>query len=655
MLSKSRLIAGLYIACTLFCFPLAEGVCMEDDLSLDMELDLDDEAEESKTEPLTTTKELAARASKAVSAAVKKAPETINDLIPVNMKRTGSQSTAPTSPKVDLLTRIKNKMSFTTSEIENWVLSQEDVNVCMENGKTMLIYLISGYDNVEAVRFLLDNGADLHTHCTPQYEALFVALKENASLPMLETLINGGANIVATDEDGNTPLIIAAAYHTNPDVITSLFEFGLKSDTKNKFGYDALTMAAYHNNLPIVRTIADNLINLNARDAEGRTPLMAAAIRGNDMIMQYLIRQGADFNAADNNGITVLDYYNKRGYLQTLSFKPMPFSTLAEQLNQEYNFIAENHLKYNTMLQQGIYQQNADELVAEAIANNADIDKPNTNGCTTFLNAVHANAPLSVLDKLLNAKADINATCQNGKNALMDTLAMPETTLPALQKTEKARFLINRGININAQDDNGDTPLIYAAQYNAPSGLLKALLNADARINTANKTGETALLTAVKQRIPAANLDILLSQGADVNKADNSGESPLRYAVKNNSTPDIIQTLLEHGADTETPDVKGETPLWYALNHNLPVATTALLAAFDTNINNLNPAGDTPLLFAIKNDLAAPIVKNMLNNGADPQIRGRDGKNAYDILKNKQFFNEAMKKQTRERVLGEWN
>ena len=655
MLAKSRLFTKLYIACMLSCFPLTEGFCFDDDLALDMELDLGEETVETVSAPLQASKELATRATDAVSAAVKKAPKAINNLIPENMKGKTSQPLVQAAPKVDLLTRIKNKMPFTTSEIENWVLSQEDVNVCMENGKTMLIYLVSGHNNTEAVRFLLDNGADLRTHCTPQYEALFVALKENASLPMLETLINGGANIVATDEDGNTPLIIAAAYHTNPNVITSLFEFGLKSDAKNKFGYDALTMAAYHNNLPIVRMIADNLINLNSRDADGRTPLMAAAIRGNDMIMQYLIKQGADFNAADNHGVTVLDYYNKRGYLQTLSFKPTPFATLAEQLNQEYNFIAENHLKYNTMLQQGIYQQNADELVAEAIAHNADIDKLNTNGCTTFLNAVNANSPLSVLEKLLDAKADINTVCQAGKNALMNTLEMPETLLSALQKTERVRFLIKKGIDINAQDDNGDTALIYAVRHNAPSGVLRILLDAGVNVNATNKAGESAVMTAVKQNISAASLDVLLQSGADVNKADNRGDSPLRYAVKNNCTPEVIQILLESGADTETADVEGETPLWYALNHNLSDEVIAMLAAFDTNVNAFNAQGETPLLFALKHDLAVLVIKNMLGNGADPQIRGRDGRDAYDILKSKQFFNEALKKQTRERVLGEWD
>lgn len=655
MLSKSRLFTSLYLALALACTPLAAGFCLEDDLALDMDLDLTDEPTEPKSSALAASKELATRATDAVSAAVKKAPDAINNIIPVNLKGANPQAAKPTAPKVDFLTRIKNKMPFATSEIENWVLSQEDVNVCMENGKTMLIYLVSGHNNVEAVRFLLDNGADLRTHCTPQYEVLFVALKENASVPLLETLINGGANIVATDEDGNTALIIAAAYHSNPNVITSLFEFGLKADTKNNFGYDALTLAAYHNNLPVVRTIADNLINVNSRDAEGRTPLMAAAVRGNDIIMQYLIHQGADFNAADNHGVTVLDYYNKRGYLKTLPFKPTPFATLAEQLNQEYNFIAQNHLKYNTMLQQGIYQQNADELVAEAIANNADIDKLNTNGCTTFLNAVIANAPLSVLEKLLNANADINSTCQTGKNALMHVLETPEQTLPTQQKTERVHFLLDRSININTKDENGDTALITAAKNNAPAGLLQILLNAGAAINATNKSGETTLMTAIKQHIPAASVKTLLHQGADVNKADNSGESPLRHAVKNNSAPEVIQALLENGADTKTPDINGETPLWYALNHNLPEETTALLASFDANINDLNAEGDTPLLFALKHDLPALVVKNILSNGADPKIRGRDGKNAYDILKSKQFFNEAMKKQTRERVLGDWD
>ncbi len=649
MFPLSRLIANAVIAAVLAGAPVFDAYGMDDDLALDMGLEEEDE----NIEEPETTANITDQAVKTISSAVKKAHNAANNLIPVNIKEKNG-SAADNKPELPLLTRVKNKKPFSTAEIENWALSREDVNTCMENGKTMLIYLVAGSNNTEAVKFLIDNGADLHTHCTPQYEALFVAVKEKASVPMIETLINNNANIVATDEDGNNALLLAAAYHPNSDVILSLMEFGLKTDFRNNFGYDALTLAAYNNSLPILQTILNHQINLNPRDNEGRTPLMAAAVRGNDMIMRFLINQGADFTAADHNGVTVLDYYNKRGYLKTLPFKQDSFATLSEKLKREYDFIAQNHLKYNTMLQQGIYGQNPDAAVAEAIAHNADINKPDDNGCTTLVNAAAINAPTSVLTKLLNANADINAACRLGKNALMQILEAPETRFSAADKTEKARLLTERGINIDAADESGSTALLYAVRNNAPAGLIQILLNANANADIADKTGETPLIAAAKQNLPETTA-LLLTAGADPNKADNKMETPLRYAVKNDANPQLVKALLDHGADTRTPDINGLTPLWYALKHKINEETTVYLITADKNLNTPNAEGDTPLLFALSHDYPATIVTALLANGADPKIKNRTGQDAYDILRSKQYFNEALKKQTREHVLDNWD
>lgn len=651
MFPLSRFIAILAITTVLTNGLISDAYSMEDDLAFDMGLE---ETEEPTEEPASEiTQNIAQQAAQTLSSAVKKAKNVTTNIIPANTKAT-PETITNNKPALPLLTRVKNKKSFSTEEIENWVISQEDINTCMENGKTMLIYLVAGSNNTEAVKFLIDNGADLHTHCTPQYEALFVAIKEKASVPMIETLVNNNANIVTTDEDGNTALMLAAAYHPNSDTITSLLEYGLKIDSKNKFGYDALTLAAYNNSLPVLQTILNNQINTNPRDNNGRTPLMAAAIRGNDMIMRFLINQGADFNATDNNGVSVLDYYNKRHYLKTLPFKQDSLATLSEKLKREYDFISQNHLKYNAMLQNGIYGQTPDATIAEAIANNADIDKPDNNGCTTLINASAINTPTSVLEKLLNAKADINASCNHGKNALMHIFEASETNFPAADKTEKANLLTEHGINTNATDENGNTALLYAIRNNAPSGIIQILLDANANPNIADNTGETPLITAVKQNAPKT-VSLLLANGADANKADNKMETPLRYAVKADVNPLIIKSLLKHNADTQTPDINGLTPLWYALKNHANTESTVFLAYADKNLNQTNSEGDTPLLYALTNDLPSEIVKALLANNANPQIKNRSGKNAYDILKSKQYFSEALKKQTREHVLDGWN
>lgn len=618
----------------------------EDDLMLDMELEEPEEAPAPKhtLPPITISPvtQVKASAKKLISNAI--APT-----ITPETKKTINKN-------IDLLTRIKQGMEFSTEEVERWAMGNDNINKCMEHGKTILIYLVSQHKDIEAVRFLIENGAELRTHCTPQYEALFVALTENSSLPMVETLINNNANVIAEDDEKNTALIIAATYNSNPKIISALLEYGLRINVKNKFGHDALTLAVYNNErLPIIQRLLDNSADINSRDNKGRTPLMAAAIRGNDAVMQYLIKRGADFNAKDNNDVSVLDYYNKHTYLQTLPHNISKFATPSERLEQEYDFITENHYKYNNMLKQSVFDENADSMVTEAIKNNADIDILTENGCTTLLNASRLNSPQNILEKLLNAGAKINATCENNQNALMLIISNADDKIPLIQQVQKIRYLAKKGIDINATDDEGNTALMYASIHKSAPGLVQALIENNADINKKNKSGETALMLAIKSEAPEKSILKLLEANADTNLADNSGETPLWYLLKNNGNATVVSDILAFGADITLPDVNGDTPIWYALNHNLDEATQIEVISAEENINYPNEHRDTPLLFALKNNYSPAIIQALLQKGADPQIRGKDGLNAYDILKSNKFFNQALQKRTRAHVLGEEN
>lgn len=554
---------------------------------------------------------------------------------------------------IDLLTRIKSGMDFNTEEIEEWVMTGNDINQCMENGKTILLYLATKHNDIEAARFLINNGAELQTHCTPKYEVLFETLKENKSSPMIETLIDNNANIVATDEDGNTALILTAAYNPNPSIINTLQEYGLKIDTKNNFGQDALTLAVYNNGrIPMIQTLLDNGAKIDSRDNNGRTPLMAAAVLGNDMLMQYLIKRGADFNAKDNQGVSVLDYYTKRTYLKTLPFEQNPYASIAEKLEQTYKFIAENHLKYNNTLQQSLYADDVKQALTDALTHNADVDILDKAGCTQLLNAVKNGHSVDIINTLILAKADINATCENGKNALMHLFSPVNHTKPLTTQIEKIRLFADNGIKPDTKDENGNTALIIAAANNAAPGIIEAILSTGANINIVNNAGASALMTAIQNNAPEKSIVTLLENEADTNQADNSQTTPLWYLLTTNGNPALVQALLEYGANVETPNATGTTPLWYVLTHPLKEATIVHIISAVSNTNSLNAAGDTPLLYALKNDFSPNIIQALLANGADPNFQDKNGQNAYDILKNSRYFNEAMKIHTREKVLG---
>ncbi|MBM7555584.1 ankyrin repeat domain-containing protein [Halanaerobacter jeridensis] len=118
---------------------------------------------------------------------------------------------------------------------------------------------------------------------------------------------------------------------------------------------------------------------------------------------------------------------------------------------------------------------------------------------------------------------------------------------------EQAKNSIKRIRDINIQDQNGKTPLMWAAGYNK-----------DYKV--------TALL---------------IQQGAEVNLKDDNGLTALLYAVKNGNKPSVVKELLDAGANINYQSPSGNTALiWAAKNNNLELAKILIEAKAETDIHN---------------------------------------------------------------------
>lgn len=325
LLPCSCLVLGMLAG---FAAGAAPALAMDDDLALDMGLDFEeysapstdingsaspapasqnaasanskpDTAPVSKSSSSSTSKPSTASTAKSSSSSTPKPSTDSAAKSPSNPKPGSAPDTSsPAAPVsgADLLTKVRKGMDFTTEEMEAWIAQTADLNMCLDNGKTMLLYVVANSSNLDALRLLMEYGADVQTHCTPRYEALFIAAINNPSAEIIEMLINNGANLVEKDHEGNTALMLAATFNKSSRVIDTLLEYGLKVNVKNNFGFDALMLASYENgSIMVLQSLLDNEADVNAADSEGHTALMAAAVRGRDDVMQYLIKRGADF------------------------------------------------------------------------------------------------------------------------------------------------------------------------------------------------------------------------------------------------------------------------------------------------------------------------------------------------------------------------
>ena len=149
--------------------------------------------------------------------------------------------------------------------------------------------------------------------------------------------------------------------------------------------------------------------------------------------------------------------------------------------------------------------------------------------------------------------------------------------------------LIDAGAEINAKDNEGNTPLHFAmkriGREKLPAqdyeAIIRLLLEKKADIHAVNAGGATPLHTASAFRADPAGVELLIQAGANVNqKALESfgGWTPLHGAAARNSGA-IVDVLLKHGADRTARDAKGMTALQVAEQGGFSDAARVLRAA----------------------------------------------------------------------------
>ncbi|MEJ8800670.1 ankyrin repeat domain-containing protein [Pontibacter sp. H249] len=152
----------------------------------------------------------------------------------------------------------------------------------------------------------------------------------------------------------------------------------------------------------------------------------------------------------------------------------------------------------------------------------------------------------------------------------------PEVRLKAVSQ------LLQKGADINAQDDDGKTAMHYAVSSSRVRSelyeqeqvdLLDTLIARGANPNIKDKNGNTVLAEALQatigQHIGIMELEKLLKAGADPNMTNNESKTPLMLACEMDANFEIILTLLQSGADAKAVDSNGKAAIDYTKHENV--------------------------------------------------------------------------------------
>ncbi|MFC3309476.1 ankyrin repeat domain-containing protein [Blastomonas aquatica] len=112
-------------------------------------------------------------------------------------------------------------------------------------------------------------------------------------------------------------------------------------------------------------------------------------------------------------------------------------------------------------------------------------------------------------------------------------------------------FLLQRGANPNARDNNGVTPLMMAVTLRFADGA-QTLIDRKAKVDDTNNSGETPLIRAVQLR-DLAMVRLLLKAGANPDKQDTiAGQSARDYADGDFRNPQILDAIKDTDKDRKT-------------------------------------------------------------------------------------------------------
>ena len=427
-------------------------------------------------------------------------------------------------------------------------LPEVEVNEKARNKHTALHSAVSrGHPDV--VQLLIDAGADIEARNNFGHSPLLVA-SSKGKLSIVKLLVKAGAELCATDYR-DTCLTLAAGYgHTE----TVRYLAGLQDLDVNHAehgDFTALHNAVYgvhwhYSGVPegypdVVQVLIDAGADIEAKDDMGRSPLLHACCKGNLGIVKMLVEGGASVRATDNESETCLTLAAHHGHTETVRY-------LAGLPEVDINHKVMNK---HTALHRALLTRHSG-VVQVLIDAGADIEATNHMGRSPLLVATEGvNAVY--LKMLVEAGASVRATDNKRESCL--TLAAHHGN------NENVRYLVSlKDVDVNHTAHENNTAL-HNAVHRGETYAVHYLIDAGVDIEAKDRMGRSPLHLACKKGDLQVVEMLVEKAGAEVHAADNEGNTCLTIAEKNGHTKTVRYLKNLPQVDVKQTDRLGNTAL----------------------------------------------------------------------------------------------
>lgn len=228
---------------------------------------------------------------------------------------------------------------------------------------------------------------------------------------------------------------------------------------------------------------------------------------------------------------------------------------------------------------------------------------------------------LDCLKRMLAAGADPNKRSTSRKGSSYRLRALEAAYW--MDEAEMVEELLKAG----SVEDFG------AAVFRGDADAVAAALDQDAeRLRETYIHTRFSLLHVAAEIDSVSLVELLVARGLDVDIEDGDGHTALRYASRNEPSLAVLEALLAHGADVDHASKTGISALTSACRHaeSLPTVERLLRAGADPNIV---PKNRVSALMKAAGNRVEPMVRLLLEHGADPLYEGKGGETALDVAR----------------------